>query len=348
MKLVKVLEDWNLENMCNYIRTLQDTGILVATDPQMPGCIDATTLSNEHRHPVWGKFFFNEQPHPLQRLVDVYLSAPSSLPQDFQPVIQGAAVAFGDRIALYPGDPDGWENMEPVWMNERFTSGYASHILWEIVKRAGRLGIQIFPTALYLASDYRYPYHPIQNNWIELEYVVSNRETRAALVGYALLDHYVVYIHIAGPQQSVKSILASLIQYDRLTMLPGHRVLRGTGNYRIFLSRIPNTSAYRGILVAREALQSDGSCLPDRSYLVIPQGKNHEEARLFALKINSFLPIPVLPEWGKALLEHAKKERLVRRLDIGGDVSSGLAIQTSTDAWIKLINQMLVEGHLVV
>lgn len=358
MKLTKVLEDQELVNACEYIRILQGSGIIVATEPPLPGCVNARELqrtwnsrnySYSYHHPVWGDFFPNEQPSPLKRLfVDVYLSSSSS--SSIQ-VVPGAVVIFGDRIALYPGtNPEEWENLEPLWIStERFVlSGLASRILRDIMWEAGRQGYRFFPTSLYVSEDPRYPHSIVDGDWIDLrEYSVSNHETRGAVAGYAMHDNGLVYIHIAGPQSSVKSILATLIQGRYVTMyVPDYRHAYGMYDYRMFLNPIPGTREYRGILVVNSALQRPGA--EDRwAYLLIPPGTSQDEVyRLFAMKVNSILPIPVLPEWGEALLPQAKDAGLVDRLETGGDIADGLAIRTAVEEWTGLINRMLVEGDL--
>lgn len=362
MKLTRVLEDQELVNACEYIRILQGSGIIVATEPPLPGCVNAVTelqrtwnsreYSYSYRHPVWGDFFPNEQPSPLQRLfVDTYLSSSSSSPQERPQVIPGAAVIIGHRIALYPDtNPEAWENLEPVWIStERFTlSGLASRILREIVWQAGRQGEQIFPISLYISEDPRYPHSIADGDWIDLrEYSVSNHETRAAVVGWARLENSVVYLHVSGPQASVKSILATLIQGRYVTMyVPDYRHARGIYDYRMFLNPIPGTREYRGILVVNSALQKPSA--EDRwAYLLVPPGMGRDGVyRLFAMKVNSLLPVPVLPEWGEALLSQAKDAGLVDRLETGGDIADGIAIRNAVEEWTGLINRMLVEGEL--
>lgn len=360
MKLVKIVEDQELVNACEYIRILQGSGIIVAAEPPLPGCVNATTelqrtwnpqsYSYSYKHPVWGEFFPNTQPNPLTRLlVDVYLSSSSSSSQ-FPQVIQGAAVIFGNRIALYPGtDPKKWENLEPVWIStERFIlSGIASRILREIAREAGRQECWIFPTSLYISEDRRYPYPIVDGDWIDLrDYTVSNQQTKAAVVGYARHDYSLVYLHVAGPQSSVKSILATLITGRHVTLyVPDYRHVRGTYEYRMFLNPIPGTREHRGILVASTVLQPDAE--DTWTYLLIPPDKSREEAyRLFAKKLNALLPVPVLPEWGEAIFMQAKDTGLVDRLETGGDVTDGIAIRNDVERWIDLINRMLVEKTL--
>jgi len=350
MKVVQVIQDEEVMQACAYIARMQDAGFIVATDPPLPGCVNGAEMRREWVstyiyhwvHPQYGQFE-EESKSPLRRLyVTTYLSNAGVAATR---VIPGSAVIFGDRIALYSELSD---DVEPLWLpTNGAQAGYASRFLRELVWQAGKAGLPIFPTALYVAEDPRYPYPILEDEWVDLrEYNVTNAETSAALVGYGITEGYsVVYLHVAGPQAAVKSVMATLVQGKRVTLWPSGRTGYGIGEYRMFLNPLPGTREYRGILVARSALEA----IPDsdRSFLLLSPEKEIDRYRLLARRLNDALPIPILEEWGEALYREAKGN-LVTDLIVAGDLAGGLEIRLNTEQWTNMINRMLVEGDLAV
>ena len=361
-RVVHLAYDQELLLAYHYIRSWQELGRVVATSPTLPGCIDANTLRKEWvsayvyelSHKTFGKFQqIDDVPASIRRLyTDVYVSLDT---YQNVPVAPGFAVIIGNRVALFPGKLDGDQlpdHLDPLWLDDGITSGYASRFLRDIVWRAGKHGIPIFPVSLYIADDPRYPYPVLEREnedpWIDLrQCTISNVQAEATVVGYAITDGGgVVYLHLAGPQMSVKSIFATLIQGRRSVMYaPSYHTLYGLGNYRVFLNPIPGTKEYRGILVTMSVLGQD---FPgdDRSYLVLRASDAADRYEALGRRLNAVLPIPVLPEWGKKLWEEGKYLGLVDDLKVGGDAGDGIAIRLDTDRWTEIINRLVVEGAL--
>jgi hypothetical protein len=361
-RITHLAHDQELLLVYHYIRDWQEMGRVVATSPTLPGCIDANTLRKEWvsayvyelSHRTFGKFQqIDDVPASIRRLyADVYVSLTTH--QDVPKVAPGFAVIIGNRVALFPGELNGDQlpDLDPLWLDDAILSGYASRFLRDIAWRAGKHGIPIFPVSLYIADDPRYPYPAIESEgtepWIDLrQCTISNVQSEAAVVGYATTDSGgVVYLHLAGPQMSVKSIFATLIQGKRAAMYaPSYHTVYGLGEYgyRMFLNPIPGTKEYRGILVMPSVL---GQVFPgdNWSYLVLRSSDTVDRYEALGRRLNAVLPIPVLPEWGKKLWEEG--EGLVDDLKVGGDAGDGIAIRLDTDRWTEIINRLVVEGAL--
>jgi hypothetical protein len=363
-RITHLAHDQELLLVYHYIRDWQEMGRIVATSPTLPGCIDANTLRKEWvsayvyelSHRTFGKFQqIDDVPASIRRLyTDVYVSLTTH--QDVPKVAPGFAVIIGNRVALFPGELNGDQlpDMDPLWLDDAMLSGYASRFLRDIAWRAGKHGIPIFPVSLYIADDPRYPYPAIESEgtepWIDLrQCTISNVQSEAAVVGYATTDSGgMVYLHLAGPQMSVKSIFATLIQGKRAAMYaPSYHTVYGLGEYgyRMFLNPIPGTKEYRGILVMPSVL---GQVFPgdNWSYLVLRASDTADRYEALAYRLNATLPVPVLPEWGKKLWEEGKYLGLVDDLKVGGDAGDGIAIRLDTDRWTEIINRLVVEGTL--
>lgn len=342
--------------MCHsWIVAQHDAGWCPVTRPAWPGCRDAISLClYQHGYNVdkghWEyrslnddlkEVVFYETDSPLSRwlYVDTYIT--QGLPLPPRPAL-GCAVIFGDKIALYPSDEP---VTEPVWvLSPAIRSGHPDIFLRTLIQEKRDIGI--VPYRLFIAENPNYPYEIVRGDRLDTRVPeAENRECSAALVGYALtMDNEVVYLHLVGPQASVKSIAATVVQGKSLTLTTPLYItasgLREDREYRVFLHPVPQTRQYRAIVVARAAMP-DGVPAGQRAFFVSPRPNDFTA---LARRLNTLLPIPIREEWGESIYKEAN-DTLIRGLRIGGDVQMGVAISTDVDRWIGLTSRLL-EGVL--
>jgi hypothetical protein len=304
-------------------------GALVKTPWGMAQSLWSTLIEELHAFvPMYRILVPNDNPLPEPQVPDIGYAVWDT--------ITGIVAVYSNR---YP---------EPVYLRPEFpSSGSIRDALKWIRMDLAEQGIPIFPTRLYRRDSMPYPWDGVPTR----QHAVSNREVTVPLVGYALDGVWVVYLHIVGPKTALRSIWATL-QTRKPVSIAADRFLTGggTGNYASHTEPIPGTRDYRLIVLDRRALAGDGEV----AYLVIPGGKGRRDwsdedrrqyTMIFAERLDSVLPVPILPEWGEALVKAGSQSGLIRCLDIGGDVDYGCVISRD-DRWIEIVRALVQSGEI--
>ncbi|HEY76679.1 MAG TPA: hypothetical protein G4O00_10960 [Thermoflexia bacterium] len=226
---------------------------------------------------------------------------------------------------------------------------------WDLAKvirrRLCRDRIPVYPTAIYTASRFSYPYPLVRGGHLTKAAYVANKEIGVPLVGYAVATYTeeVVYLHIIGHKTAVRSIWATLngragnaVQISA----PGisHRAY-SSQNYVTYSDPVDaDLGLVRLVIVDRRAV--DREVVGSEAYLVAPDTTNLDLNQAFATRLDAVLPIPILPEWGSALRKEGERHGLVKACRHGGDVGTALAVVPDVERWQILVEGLVRSGEL--
>lgn len=290
--------------------------------------------------PLWGADTDGLWPFaPLYRLV-----IPDNTPLP-EPQIPQTGYAVWDTVTglvTLHADDGG----EPVHLRPTLDEARNGSQIMDCIRAdLARQGIPIFPTRLYRRDSLPYPWENVFKTAR-----VNNREVSVPLVGYALDRGEVVYLHIVGNKSAIRSIWATLHQGGgrKPVYIEGESFLTGvpTGNYVSYSTPVlADTGDYRMVILDRRAINAGGE---DVAYLVVPGTHLKQTDDLlaaFAHRLDSVLPIPVLPEWGAVLYRKGVEQRLIRHLTCGGDIETAHAI-INDPRWIELVQSLIQSGEI--
>ena len=167
--------------------------------------------------------------------------------------------------------------------------------------------------------------------------------------------HQVVLLSMAGPKTAVKAIYAALRSNHRPWLkLYGEgeadpvAVVRGGSRYRVRTTPLPSVRSVQMVVVAHDDQAPAG-------YIYVLADTTAGPVLVQALDADPRLVVPVLPEWGKYLLEQAQEtladfpdecpdapDRLVESLQVHGDLLAGAYVYArDNDTWLALVNRGL-------
>lgn len=230
-----------------------------------------------------------------------------------------------------------------------FLAGRKPKEVMKQVRRAlAKDGVPVYPTRMLGKSSLPYPWE--EDGGIFRTPRVANDNVSALLTGYAINPdtHSLVYLHMVGHKTALRSIWGTLNEGRMHTVridTGDQDLLNGYNSetYESFSSVIDAaTNTYRMIIIATPAVAHE---VEEHAYLVIPDGDEDLDIhRAFAARLNALLPIPILPEWGKALMEHGAADELITYCPRGGDVERVLLI--TRDGWNETVEQLLQGGDI--
>lgn len=211
-----------------------------------------------------------------------------------------------------------------------------THLLCELAEKQ----IPVYPEKLYGFFSRPFPYPINKICGVRIPYV-SNNQVRCPVVGFALYQSGLVYLHAVAHKSTLLSIRATVHQGKRLTIANGaNSYLAITDStYKSFITPV-GFNVHRMILVDIRALDN-----ADPAFLISP---TEISGPVFATKLDSLVLIPILQEWGDLLLRRGKERGLVRELIAGGDVRGGIVIRSDTEAWAELVGNLLRERQLAI
>lgn len=180
------------------------------------------------------------------------------------------------------------------------------------------------------------------------EYVGSITENGEAFCfGAALDDEQVVYLDVAGPTETIKTIRAKLVSHGRLVYLnpPRGRTIYLTPSGPRSLTVIQKKIAYGLVhaLFVPQAMTEPSYSAIGQTY-IIRSTPDQLMARL-THHIHQLVPIPVRSEWQDYLLAIGQRERLIRPCTTYGGIDL-LAVTLDQQAWQTLIQQGLHQQHI--
>jgi hypothetical protein len=181
-----------------------------------------------------------------------------------------------------------------------------------------------------------------------------NGQIRLDVTGYAYdTDFNLAYLGLVGHKTGIESLRATLLQSKLVTLsLPedGNIMLRPLGKYEQIWQAMPEYTSHHSAFISHLALPGKWETGDALLYLLAFRGVEDvwaELKRLFAIRLNESLEIPIQPEWAEALWEAGNKNCFLRRLETGGDCLAGVRVSLEAK-WPELIGQMLQDELLTI
>lgn len=186
---------------------------------------------------------------------------------------------------------------------------------------------------------------------------------KATCAGYAVdnMDN-VIFLHVGGPQQAVRSLWASLagggaLEMDRTTI----RFQRET-SYLRFEHPLAMTRLYSLALLHPQASLRQMQPGQDALYL-LSESPEQIPLRLFYAMLNKALALPLAPEWSEYLWRVGTRVRFARRNDdeeedeaqvrkaraivpLKTQGCGGWRVLTAHDYWMNVVEHGLLEGQI--
>ncbi len=181
-----------------------------------------------------------------------------------------------------------------------------------------------------------------------------NGQARLAVTGYAYdSDRNLAYLGVVGYKTGIESLRATLLQSKLVTLnIPdeGNTMLRPIGKYEQVWQAMPEFTSHHSVFISHLALPGKWETGDSILYLLAFHGVEDawgELKRLFAVRLNEALEIPIQPEWGEALWETGVKNRHIRKLEAGGDCLAGVRVDLEAK-WQEMVDQMLKDECLLI
>ncbi len=178
---------------------------------------------------------------------------------------------------------------------------------------------------------------------INREYVGSITENGEAFCfGVALADDTLVYLDMAGPVETIKTICGKLVSKGRLCYLnpPRGRTIylnpAGPKTFEVHRKKIAYGLVHCMLLhtAINQPLYGELS----KTYII--HGEEQQAIQRLGYHIHQLLPIPVRSEWYPYLWQRGSIDSLVTRCDSRGGISL-YAINLDQQAWTLIIQQGL-------